>query len=389
MHGKKDGPAPGQYDTGSRTVEVFSTMRRQIGPTVGWFVVIGVLIAGSALFFAGGLSEVGPRIAPVVSSREPAALVEAVAFSPDGRRIASCGWDASVWVWDVGGNDIQRERDPICLKHDSTRLTLAFSGDGQFLASGGTNSLAIWLNQSETYEPLVEETGLTVRCMAFSPNGRTLAIGGDDGAVRLWDTATWRERAILLEHTDAVRSLAFAADSRRLVSSGQDRRVMLWDAIDGVAIRQLCQPGPDPVQLAAFSPDGETVAIGEPSGVPYDVGLVDPETGALRAKLSGHGAGIRAMAFSPDGTTLATAGNDGCIRLWNLTIGKERRTISDRGGIVRAMAFSPDGAQLVFPDVDKNLRLLNLRPAGARLFSRVLTRNAAPREPTARPPVHS
>src|SRR5208282_578855 len=100
---------------------------------------------------------------------------------------------------------------------------------------------------------------------------------------------------------DVVRCVAFSPDSNRLVSSGQDRLVILWDAVRGVAIRQLSGPGSNPVQLAAFSPDGKTVAIGELNGNPYDVGLIDSETGALRAHLSGHAGGICTMAFSPDG----------------------------------------------------------------------------------------
>jgi WD40 repeat protein len=135
---------------------------------------------------------------------------------------------------------------------------------------------------------------------------------------------------------------------------------MLWDANRGVAIRQLSQPGRNPVQLAAFSPDGHTIAIGELSGVPYDVGLIDPETGSIRAELTGHASGIRAMAFSPDGRTLATAGDDGCIKLWNLGNGKPRRTITERVGRVKALAFSPNGSQLVFADIDQNLRVLDL-----------------------------
>ena len=85
--------------------------------------------------------------------------------------------------------------------------------------------------------------------------------------------------AVLSGHADVVRSLAFSPDGSRLISTGQDRLVMLWDAIRGVAIRPLGEPGPNPVQFGAFSPDGTTVALGEAGGVPLDITLFDAETG--------------------------------------------------------------------------------------------------------------
>jgi WD40 repeat protein len=143
------------------------------------------------------------------------------------------------------------------------------------------------------------------------------------------------------------------------------------------------------VQLAAFSPDGKMIAIGEISGYPYDVGLFDPETGEVRGKLVGHAGGIRALTFSPDGQTLATAGNDGCIKLWNYHTCQQSRTISEQAGRITALAFSPEGTQLAFADTDENLRLVDLKPNGARLFSRVLTKAAARPGSASRRPVHS
>jgi WD40 repeat protein len=335
-----------------------------------------VLILIGAVVFTGDLREPSKEVRSPKAGTEPTSQVEAVAFAPDGRMIASCGGDSSVWLWDVSHIDAIEPRAPVNLNHDSPRVALAFSADGKYLVSAGDGSVAVWVCNAGVFEPLIEKTGPTARCLAFSPDSRTLALGGDDGAIRLWEAPSWQERAVLRTHTDSVRNVAFSPDGRRLVSSGQDRRVMVWDAVRGNAIRQIAHAGPSPVQLADFSPDGRTIAIGELGGAPSDVDLVDPETGAVRTKLTGHDCGLRTLAFSPDGHALAAAGDDGRITVWNLADANRRRTICEGAGVVKSLAFSPRGTALAFPDANSNLRLIGLTPNGARLFNRVLTRNS-------------
>ena len=186
---------------------------------------------------------------------------------------------------------------------------------------------------------------------------KALAVGCDDGTIRLLSPDTADESAVLHGHYDAVRSVAFSPNGSLLVSSGQDREILLWNATTSARIRSLGRPGTNPVQIVAFSPLGNDVAVGEMSGSPQDVILIDPLTGDIRSRLAGHDSGINALAFSPDGHTLATAGGDRTIKIWNAQGGQERGTLTDEVGCVRSLSFSPDGDWLAFAGNDLTIRV--------------------------------
>ena len=146
---------------------------------------------------------------------------------------------------------------------------------------------------------------------------------------------------------------------------------MLWDAVEGARIRSLGRSGSNPVQVVAFSPRGEQIAVGEVSGEPHDIVLIDPSTGEIRSRLAGHTSGVNALTFSPDGQTLATAGVvNRTIKLWNLKDGKERATLAEGVGCVRSISFSPDGEWLAYAGNDLTIRVWHFR-ASRRCWSDV------------------
>jgi WD40 repeat protein len=263
-----------------------------------------------------------------------------------------------VRLWDLSGlSSGSLVDDPIILPHDAVRFALAFSPDRKRLASGGDRSLSVWSCEPRGPELLARREGTTYRCLAFSPDGSTLALGRDDGSVVLLDSDTVEGRAVLLGHRDVVRSVAFSPDGSLLVSSGQDRQIMLWDAKRGTRIRSLGRAGTSPVQLVAFSPRGNEVAVGEFSGGAEGIVLIDPATGDIRCSLAGHHTGVTALAYSPDGQTLATAGVDRTIKFWNIKDGKERATLIEGVGCVRSISFSPNGEWLAYAGSDLTIKL--------------------------------
>jgi hypothetical protein len=235
-----------------------------------------------------------------------------VAFSPDGRLLASGAEDCHVLLWDPATGKRRRtlEYSRGVLNHMVSNV--AFSPSGGLLASALDKWLVLWDPATGEHERTLTGHTLFVWGLAFSPDGRLLASGGEDGTVRLWDPATGTSQRTLTG-PGTVQGVAFSPDGRLLASGGNDGTVRLWDPATGEHERTLTGHT-GTVQGVAFSPDGRLLASGGNDGT---VHLWDPATGTSQHTLTGHADGVYCVAFSPDGRLLASGGGDKLVRLWD------------------------------------------------------------------------
>jgi RNA polymerase sigma factor (sigma-70 family) len=280
---------------------------------------------GNLLATGSRLPDLVVRLWDLAAGREVGQLightgsVHAVAFSPNGRKLATGSQDRTVRLWDV----TSRKELATLRGHTVGVLAVAFSPDGETIASAGLDrTIRLWNAASGQERTYLLGHRLPITALAYSPDGSILASAGQDGTVRLWNPRSGRELAVLKGHTDVVSSLAFSRDGKRLVTGSWDHTIRLWDVNSRTELATLTGHT-DRVRCVGFSPDGNMILSG---GQDRSLRLWSLGRGLTSLILVRHTDSVNCLSCASATMRLATGSADKTVNIWQFEAPAEQRS---------------------------------------------------------------
>lgn len=308
--------------------------------------------------------------------------VNGVAFSPDGRLLASASSDCTIRFWDAATGLVKQ-----VLQEDDRINAIAFSPNGKLLASASNDrAIRLW-DTTGRVQRVVQGHTKRVNAVTFTPDSKALASASDDCTVRLWDTSGV-VRNVLKGHNKPVNAVVLSHDRKKLASASEDCTINLWDVVTDLLIYTLDSVGGS-ANAVAFSPNGENLVAASlccisfyevASGWRVKVMGRSHHTRGTRRPFFPHFETIRALEFSRDGKILASTADDHMLVLWDTTSWKAMRILQGHTDSIRALSFSPTSHILASGSDDDTIRVWDTtigagervrrrpRPEGVLLF---------------------
>jgi WD40 repeat protein len=280
------------------------------------------------------------------------ATVRSITFRQDGAMLSSVGVDCPMAIFNLTA----RNQDPYEHQVRGSVRFAAFSPNNRLLATSSPTATVLLHDlvghESRTLEGISAATA-GAACLAFSPDGTSLAVGQQDGKISLWDAQSRQNWLTFPAHEGFVTAMAFAPDGSTLASSGGDRTTRIWDLPAGRPRFKIKSPARTFAGLA-YSPNGRLIFLSEPTT--EMVWIWDMTTGVERPSLRGFPGGVAALAASPDGTTLAAADSRGEVTFWDIATFHVWPTRLRHSGVC-SLAFAPDNSALASGGFDGTIHL--------------------------------